>query len=157
MLRMRAIDGIAIKFEKSVNQPNREAQLPMRMRIENQLLYDFFANGLSALESFSFGSYYLGVGIDGKKFPINKKRRKITPYRSYHKQALQRQALSVEGRKMLNTWREKRFDPGPVQMRDFSAREPESPLSTQVVFRQRWEGVTRGANRAIDCTDRLLQ
>jgi hypothetical protein len=33
---------------------------------------------LSALESFGFGSYYVGVGIDGKKFPINKKRRTIT-------------------------------------------------------------------------------
>jgi hypothetical protein len=79
ILRMRAIDGIAIKFEKAVNRPNRAAELPMRMRIENQLLYEFFANGLSALESFGFGSYYLGVGIDGKKFHINKKRRKITP------------------------------------------------------------------------------
>jgi hypothetical protein len=79
ILRLTAIDDIAIKFEKAVNQPNRAAQLPMRMRTENQLLYEFFANGLSALESFGFGSYYLGVGIDGKKFNINKKRRKITP------------------------------------------------------------------------------
>jgi hypothetical protein len=79
ILRMLAIDGIADEFEKAVNRPNRAAQLPMRMRVENQLLYEFFANGLSALESFGFGSYYLGVGIEGKKFHINKKRRSITP------------------------------------------------------------------------------
>lgn len=78
ILRMRALDVIAIKFEKAVNHPNREAQLAKRMRAENQLLYEFFANGLSALESFGFGSYYVGVGIDWKKFPINKKRRTIT-------------------------------------------------------------------------------
>ena len=38
ILRMLAIDGIADEFEKAVNRPNRAAQLPMRMSIENQLL-----------------------------------------------------------------------------------------------------------------------
>jgi hypothetical protein len=79
ILRIRAIDVIAAKFAKAVNRPNRAAQLTKRMHTESQLLYEFFANGLSALESFGFASYYLGVGIDAKKFPINRKRRTITP------------------------------------------------------------------------------
>ena len=44
-----------------------------RLPIENQVLFDFFENALSALESFCFSSYYVGVGIDGTKFDINKK------------------------------------------------------------------------------------
>jgi hypothetical protein len=79
ILRMRAIDTIAAKFEKFANQPNRSAERVNRLPKENQLLFDFFANGLSALESFCFGSYYLGVGIDAKKFDIEKKRRTIAP------------------------------------------------------------------------------
>jgi hypothetical protein len=78
-LRMRAIDDLAVKFEEFVNQPNRAAELTERLPAENQLLFDFFANGLSALESFCFGSYYVGVGlVDDSKFNI-KKRWSINP------------------------------------------------------------------------------
>jgi hypothetical protein len=56
-----------------VNYPNRGAELVARLPIENQVLFDFFENALSALESFCFSSYYVGVGIDGTKFDINKK------------------------------------------------------------------------------------
>jgi hypothetical protein len=79
ILRMKAIDNLADKFERFANQPNRSVERVKRSPEENQLLFDFFANGLAALESFTFGSYYLGVGIDGNKFDINKVRKKIKP------------------------------------------------------------------------------
>lgn len=79
ILRMKAVDELADKFEKFANQPNRSQQQVNRLPEEDQLLFDFFSNGLSALESFIFGSYYLGVGIDGKSFDINTKSWKITP------------------------------------------------------------------------------
>jgi hypothetical protein len=79
ILRMRAVDTIAGKFKKFANQPNRSAQRLHRLPKENQLLFDFFANGWSALESFCFGSYYLGVGIDSRKFDMEKKRQTIAP------------------------------------------------------------------------------
>jgi hypothetical protein len=78
-LRMRAIDDLADRFEKFANQPNRGAQRVNRLPEENQLLFDFFANGLAALESFCFGSYYLAVGLDDRKFNINTKRKSINP------------------------------------------------------------------------------
>jgi hypothetical protein len=55
-----------------VNYPNRGAELVARLPIENQVLFDFFENALSALESFCFSSYYVGVGIDGTKFDITR-------------------------------------------------------------------------------------
>jgi hypothetical protein len=79
ILRMKAIDYLADKFERFANQPNRSVERAKRSPEENQLLFDFFANGLAALESFTFGSYYLGVGIDGNKFDINKARKTIRP------------------------------------------------------------------------------
>jgi hypothetical protein len=78
-MRMNAIDGLAAKFEELVNYPNRGAELVARLPIENQVLFDFFGNALSALESFCLSSYYVGVGIDGTKFDINKKPKGIDP------------------------------------------------------------------------------
>jgi hypothetical protein len=78
-LRMKAIDDIADKFEDFLNLPNRAAELVDRLPTENQLLFDFFANGLSALESFCFGCYYVGVGLDNSKFDIKRSSGSIKP------------------------------------------------------------------------------
>ena len=79
ILRMKAIDDLANKFEEFANQPNRAELRAIRLPIENQILFDFFANGLAALESFCFCSYYLGVAVDGSKFDIKKRLKKIKP------------------------------------------------------------------------------
>jgi hypothetical protein len=75
--RMKAIDEHAMKFENLVKDPKRPSELAKRLPIENQVLFDFFANGLSALESFCFASYYVGAVIDSTKFNVNKKPRDI--------------------------------------------------------------------------------
>ena len=49
------------------------------MRAIAVLAFHFFATGLSILESFYFASYYLGIGIDSKRFNIKKMRRTIAP------------------------------------------------------------------------------
>jgi hypothetical protein len=77
--RMKAIDEHAKKFEDLVDDPKRPSELAKRLPIENQVLFDFFANGLSALESFCFASYYVGAVIDSAKFNVNKNPRGIVP------------------------------------------------------------------------------
>ena len=60
---MMAIDRLAKRFEEFESQPSRGEQRAVRLPEENQILFDFCANGLSALECFCFSSYCGGVLI----------------------------------------------------------------------------------------------
>jgi hypothetical protein len=81
--RMKAVDEYAKKLEPLVNDPNRLSGFVKFLPIENQLLFDFFANGLAALESFCFASYYVGALIDSTQFNGNKNPRGIDPKRAF--------------------------------------------------------------------------
>jgi hypothetical protein len=77
--RLKAIDAHAEKFVELVTDPHRSAELAARLPIENQALFDFFANALAALESFCFASYYVAAVIDSTRFSVNKNPREISP------------------------------------------------------------------------------
>jgi len=75
--RLMALDRIIPQFEKL----SKEAGTLERKFEEDELLYGFFTNAFSAIESFCFGAYFLGTGLrksnfdpDPKLFHINPKK-----------------------------------------------------------------------------------
>lgn len=65
--RLKALDRIIPQFESFSKEPHTLE----RIFEEDQLLYDFFANALSAIESFYFGVYFLGTGLSSSDFDPN--------------------------------------------------------------------------------------
>lgn len=64
-LRLSALDRLAAKFpEASINA---NTDLGKRQE-QNQILFDFFTNALAAIESFCFGSYFVGEVLDPDSF-----------------------------------------------------------------------------------------
>jgi hypothetical protein len=58
--RLVALDRIIPEFEKL----SKEDRTTERMFEEDQLLFDFFANAHSSIESFCFGAYFLGTALE---------------------------------------------------------------------------------------------
>ena len=62
--RLKALDRIIPQFESLSKEPHTLE----RMFEEDQLLYGFFTNALSAIESFCFGAYFLGTALSTSHF-----------------------------------------------------------------------------------------
>src|SRR6478609_6977756 len=62
--RLKALDRIIPEFEKL----SKESHTTERKFEEDQLLYGFFTNALSAFESFCFGAYFLGTALSTSDF-----------------------------------------------------------------------------------------
>jgi hypothetical protein len=73
--RLKALDRIVPQFEGFSKDPHSV----QRNSEEDQLLYDFFANALSAIESFCFGAYFLGTALSKSVFELEPKLRCINP------------------------------------------------------------------------------
>jgi hypothetical protein len=73
--RLKALDRIILQFASLSKEP-----LTLERTFEeDQLLYDFFANALSAIESFCFGAYFLGTTLSDSTFEAEPKLRCINP------------------------------------------------------------------------------
>jgi hypothetical protein len=57
-------------------------QTPKKTLQENQLLYGFFTNAVSAVESFCFAAYFLGTALEKLEFDPEPKLREIDPERT---------------------------------------------------------------------------
>jgi hypothetical protein len=73
--RLMALDRIIPQFESL----SKKAHTCERIFEEDQLLYDFFANALSAVESFCFGAYFLGTALSNSDFKPEPKLLLIDP------------------------------------------------------------------------------
>jgi len=76
--RLIELDRIIPEFDENSQPPQtREKTLQ-----ENQLLYGFFTNGVSAVESFCFAAYFLGTALEKLEFDPEPKLRGIDPERT---------------------------------------------------------------------------
>jgi hypothetical protein len=65
--RLVALDRIIPEFERL----SKEGRTMQRMFEEDQLLFGFFTNALSAIESFCFGAYFVGTALRKSGFDPN--------------------------------------------------------------------------------------
>ena len=73
--RLIALDRVIPEFEKL----SKESHTMERRFEEDQLLYGFFTNALSAIESFCFGAYFLGTVLKKSDFEPDPKLWHIDP------------------------------------------------------------------------------
>ena len=73
--RLIALDRIIPKFENL----SKKSHTAERKFEEDQLLYGFFTNALSAMESFCFGAYFIGTVLSPSHFEPNPKLRCMDP------------------------------------------------------------------------------
>jgi hypothetical protein len=76
--RLIELARIIPKFVKNSQPP----QTPKKTLQENQLLYGFFTNTVSAVESFCFAAYFLGTALEKLEFDPEPKLREIDPERT---------------------------------------------------------------------------
>jgi hypothetical protein len=76
--RLIALDRIILEFETFSKEPHT-----MERRFEeDQLLYGFFTNALSAIESFCFAAYFLGTALKKSDFEPEPKLWRTNPERT---------------------------------------------------------------------------
>jgi hypothetical protein len=78
MSRLMALDRIIPKFESFSNWPHN---LERRFE-EDQLLYEFFSNAYSLIDSFCFGAYFIGSQLSPPHFDPNPSLRSINPWKT---------------------------------------------------------------------------
>jgi hypothetical protein len=77
--RIVAIDSLSAQFALLAQEPHRTE----RKRKENQIFFDFFANGSSAFESFCFGSYFIAVAVGRATYDANLNLKTIRPGKTW--------------------------------------------------------------------------
>jgi hypothetical protein len=65
--RFSALDRLAAEFPSACLNVNIDLA---KRRQQDQILFDFFSNAWAAVESFCFGSYFVGSVLDPAKFAL---------------------------------------------------------------------------------------